>query len=81
MTAVTLHAQRLLMRPMSPFRFRTSHSFTSSLRTYSTQPPRGSNDAVKFWPFLVIIGLGFGGYAFLVKTRVENRTAPAKRLQ
>ncbi|KAI1780088.1 hypothetical protein F4818DRAFT_437379 [Hypoxylon cercidicola] len=76
--------QRLRRRPMSPFRFRTAPSSTiltsSSLRTYSTQPPRGPNNAVKFWPFLVIIGVGTAGYVFMIKSRAESRNAPVRRI-
>ncbi|KAI0176385.1 hypothetical protein GGR52DRAFT_571349 [Hypoxylon sp. FL1284] len=66
--------QRLLPRPLSPSRFRKAAAFSSStLRAYSSQPPTGSNNAVKFWPFLVIIGLGTAGYAMLIKSRAESR--------
>ncbi|KAI1208716.1 uncharacterized protein F4807DRAFT_461257 [Annulohypoxylon truncatum] len=81
MAGATVHAQRLLMRPVSPFRFQTSYSSTSSLRTYSTQPPRGSNNVVKFWPFVAIIGIGFASYAYMAKTRAAAKTAPMKKLQ
>ncbi|KAI1096121.1 hypothetical protein F5B19DRAFT_221341 [Rostrohypoxylon terebratum] len=81
MAGTTVHAQRLLMRPVSPFRFRTSHSSASSLRTYSTQPPRGSNNVVKFWPFAVIVAIGFGSYAYMAKARAAAKTAPYKGLR
>ncbi|KAK4128734.1 hypothetical protein N657DRAFT_37781 [Parathielavia appendiculata] len=42
-------------------------------RSYSSQgqppPPRGSNNQVKFWPFLIVIALGSGGYILLVNQR------------
>ncbi|KAI0851524.1 hypothetical protein F5Y00DRAFT_229994 [Daldinia vernicosa] len=67
----TACARRLLVRPASPFRF----------RTYSTQPPRGSNNTVKFWPFLAIIGLGTAGYVMLVRAKAASRNTPVRRLQ
>ncbi|KAI1454381.1 hypothetical protein F4805DRAFT_439863 [Annulohypoxylon moriforme] len=80
MASATVQTQRLLMRPISPFRFRTSHSSTSSLRTYSSQPPKGPNQAVKFWPFIAIIGIGFGSYAYMAKARAAAKTAPIKKI-
>ncbi|KAL7629242.1 bifunctional uridylate/adenylate kinase [Parahypoxylon ruwenzoriense] len=53
----------------------------SRRRLYSTQPPRGRNNAVKFWPFAAIIALGSGGYALMIRARAESRTAPARKLQ
>ncbi|KAI2640618.1 hypothetical protein GGS26DRAFT_539068 [Hypomontagnella submonticulosa] len=82
MAGTTSDTRRLLMRPASPSRFRTmlsSTTFTSSslslssLRTYSTQPPRGPNNSVKFWPFLAIIGIGTAGYVLMIRARAENR--------
>ncbi|KAI1143533.1 hypothetical protein F5Y05DRAFT_368931 [Hypoxylon sp. FL0543] len=80
MTATTAPTQRLLMRPAPPFRFRTPSS-AWPLRTYSTQPPRGPNNTVKFWPFIAIIGLGTAGYVFMVRSRAESRNAPVRRPQ
>ncbi|KAI1862138.1 uncharacterized protein JN550_010441 [Neoarthrinium moseri] len=40
-------------------------------RSYSSEPPKGSSSSIKFWPFLVIIALGTGGYAMVVKQRAE----------
>ncbi|KAI4868586.1 hypothetical protein F4820DRAFT_444998 [Hypoxylon rubiginosum] len=84
MAGITTDTQRLLRRPTSASWFRTAPSSaaltSSSLRTYSTQPPRGPNNAVKFWPFLVIIGLGTGGYVFMIKSRAESRNAPVRRI-
>ncbi|KAI1482800.1 hypothetical protein F4774DRAFT_369151 [Daldinia eschscholtzii] len=69
---VTVCARRLLVRPVSPFRFQTaSPSPSPSLRNYSTQPPRGSNNTVKFWPFIAIIGLGTAGYVSLVRAKAR----------
>ncbi|KAI0842185.1 hypothetical protein F5Y06DRAFT_259206 [Hypoxylon sp. FL0890] len=80
MAATTAHTQRLLMRPVPPFRFQNPSS-ASSLRTYSTQPPRGPNNTVKFWPFIAIIGIGSAGYVFMVRSRAETRNAPVKKMQ
>ncbi|KAI1827997.1 hypothetical protein F4861DRAFT_237412 [Xylaria intraflava] len=39
-------------------------------RTYSSQPPRRpSNNTVKFWPFLAIIVVGTGAFAYMSKSR------------
>ncbi|OTB08739.1 hypothetical protein M426DRAFT_316755 [Hypoxylon sp. CI-4A] len=78
MAFLTAESQRLLIRPVSPFRFQ---SYSSSLRSYSTQPPRGPNNAVKFWPFIAIIGLGTAGYVFMIRARAESRNAPVRRIQ
>lgn len=45
---------------------------SSTRRAYSSQPPPNPNpnQSVKFWPFLIIIAAGFGGYVFLVKRRI-----------
>ena len=43
-------------------------------RAYSSQPPKGQQK-VKFWPFALIIGAGFLGYAGLVNRRV-GKEAP-----
>ncbi|UPK90246.1 hypothetical protein LCI18_001181 [Fusarium solani-melongenae] len=44
-------------------------------RQYSSQPPK-RNDAVKFWPFLVVIGVGSLGYVGLVNRRKDMPTQP-----
>ncbi|KAI1768321.1 hypothetical protein GGR53DRAFT_462574 [Hypoxylon sp. FL1150] len=82
MAGITTNTRRLLRWPVSPSRFRTPATFTSSspLRTYSTQPPKGPNNAVKFWPFLAIIGLGTAGYVFLIKSRASSKNAPVRRV-
>ncbi|KAI8960116.1 hypothetical protein F5Y11DRAFT_330822 [Daldinia sp. FL1419] len=66
-----------LVRPASALRFRTA----ASLRAYSTQPPRDSNNTVKFWPFVAIIGLGTAGYVYMVRAKAASRNAPVRRLQ
>ncbi|KAI1470189.1 uncharacterized protein F4812DRAFT_421814 [Daldinia caldariorum] len=73
-------SRRLLMQPALPSRFRTATA-TPSRRSYSTQPPRDSNNTVKFWPFIAIIGLGTAGYVSLVRAKAANRTAPARKTQ
>ncbi|KAI1407853.1 hypothetical protein F5Y13DRAFT_173906 [Hypoxylon sp. FL1857] len=80
MAATTAQTQRLLMRPAPFLQFR-SPSSTSPLRTYSTQPPRGPNNTVKFWPFIAIIGIGTAGYILMIKSRADSRNAPVRRLQ
>ncbi|KAI1808378.1 UMP-CMP kinase [Daldinia bambusicola] len=70
MAGVTVGAsRRLLMQPALVSRFRTT---TPLLRHYSTQPPGGSNNTVKFWPFIAIIGLGTAGYVALVRAKAAN---------
>ncbi|KAL2694163.1 hypothetical protein Neosp_000737 [[Neocosmospora] mangrovei] len=44
-------------------------------RQYSSQPPK-RNDNVKFWPFLVVIGVGSLGYVGLVNRRKDMPTQP-----
>lgn len=49
---------------------RTSPSASQCIRSYSSQPPKPRrNDEVKFWPFLVVILVGTGGYVALVNRR------------
>jgi UMP-CMP kinase len=40
-------------------------SYSSGSQGKST-PPKGSNNQIKFWPFVVVIALGSGGYMLLV---------------
>ncbi|KAK7752699.1 bifunctional uridylate/adenylate kinase [Diatrype stigma] len=60
--------------------FRTSaasspvlRSARNTRRAYSTEPPRNTNN-VKFWPFLVIIAAGSGGYVLLANQRKDMST-------
>ncbi|KAI2614459.1 uncharacterized protein GGS25DRAFT_471817 [Hypoxylon fragiforme] len=66
-----------------PSRFRTWRSGTSfhpsPSRGYSAQPPRGPNNAVKFWPFAAIIAMGSAGYVLLARSRAESRNVSARR--
>ncbi|KAI1300295.1 uridylate kinase [Xylaria venustula] len=41
-------------------------------RSYSSQPPRGPNTTVKFWPFLAIIIVGTGAFAYVSNLRAEK---------
>ncbi|KAK7908094.1 UMP-CMP kinase [Apiospora marii] len=54
---------------------------SSARRAYSSQPPPNPNpnQSVKFWPFLIIIAAGFGGYVFLVKRRIEMPATDASK--
>ncbi|KAI1485944.1 hypothetical protein F5X96DRAFT_657477 [Biscogniauxia mediterranea] len=58
----------------------TSMGGRSRRAAYSTQPPprKRPNDAVKFWPFALVIAMGSGAYVMLARTRAENRYAPRK---
>jgi UMP-CMP kinase len=57
--------------PQSPSSFLRQQPLAQ--RSYSSgqahPPPRGSNNQVKFWPFLIVIALGSGGYILLVNRR------------
>ncbi|RSL56308.1 hypothetical protein CEP54_008897 [Fusarium duplospermum] len=44
-------------------------------RQYSSQPPK-RNDTVKFWPFLIVIGVGSLGYVGLVNRRKDMPVQP-----
>lgn len=48
-------------------------------RQYSSQPPK-RNDNVKFWPFLVVIGVGSLGYVGLVNRRKGELLATSTHL-
>ncbi|GAW25233.1 hypothetical protein SAMD00023353_0301560 [Rosellinia necatrix] len=48
-------------------------------RGYSSQPPRGSTATVKFWPFLAIIIVGTGAFAYVSKSRAGQGRAPIAR--
>ncbi|KAI0553534.1 hypothetical protein F4679DRAFT_423011 [Xylaria curta] len=51
----------------------------TSRRTYSSQPPRGSNATVKFWPFILVIIVGTGAFAYVSKSRAGQGRAPIAR--
>ncbi|KAI0456596.1 hypothetical protein F5B21DRAFT_143486 [Xylaria acuta] len=48
-------------------------------RTYSSQPPRGPNATVKFWPFIAVIIVGTGAFAYMSKSRAGQGRAPIAR--
>ncbi|GAW18147.1 hypothetical protein ANO14919_076210 [Xylariales sp. No.14919] len=50
-----------------------------SRRTYSSRSPRGPNTTVKFWPFLAIIIVGTGAFAYVSKSRAGQGRAPIAR--
>ena len=50
-------------------------SYSSGSHGKST-PPKGSNNQVKFWPFVVVIALGSGGYMLLIN-RQPSELPPA----
>ncbi|KAI0191593.1 hypothetical protein F4808DRAFT_443700 [Astrocystis sublimbata] len=58
---------------------RTS-AMISSRRTYSSGPPRrGNTEPVKFWPFLAVIAIGTGAFAYVSKQRAGQGRAPIAR--
>ncbi|KAI0533574.1 uridylate kinase [Xylaria digitata] len=53
---------------LSAIRAGARHSIIPQ-RAYSSQPPRGPNATVKFWPFLAIIIVGTGAFVYVSKSR------------
>ncbi|KAI0400547.1 uridylate kinase [Xylaria palmicola] len=49
-------------------------------RPYSSKPPRGPNTAVKFWPFLAIIVVGTGAFAYVSKSRSGRGKRERKKM-
>ncbi|KAI0018355.1 hypothetical protein F4780DRAFT_781507 [Xylariomycetidae sp. FL0641] len=45
----------------------------------STEPPKGQNNAIKFWPFLAIIALGTGAFMYVANTRDKSKNVPVAR--
>jgi UMP-CMP kinase len=43
-------------------------------RAYSSAPPPKSGSSIKFWPFAIIAGIGFAGYAGLAQNRRKDMT-------
>ncbi|KAI1200582.1 hypothetical protein F5X97DRAFT_293131 [Nemania serpens] len=67
MTTITTATRSLSMTARLPAL--TSGPATHQ-RTYSSRPPRGPNTTtVKFWPFLAIIVVGTGAFAYISKSR------------
>ncbi|KAI1497377.1 hypothetical protein F5X99DRAFT_397327 [Biscogniauxia marginata] len=89
--SMTTTTQRLLWRPTLELSARFQPTATTRRRIpsitslagrpYSTQRPKRSDNAVKFWPFLVIIAMGTGAYVLLARTRAENRYTSGRRPQ
>jgi UMP-CMP kinase len=46
-----------------------SYSSGSQGGQQTPPPPRSSNSQIKFWPFVVLIALGSGGYMLLINRR------------
>ncbi|GFP52513.1 hypothetical protein ACSS6W_003417 [Trichoderma asperelloides] len=41
-------------------------------RFYSSEPPRGGNSQIKFWPFFALFGLASAGYIQLANSRIKK---------
>lgn len=67
-TPLTTASFRTSSSPTSPI-FRSVRNNPPSRRAYSTEPPKSTGNQVKFWPFLVIIAAGTGGYVLLANRR------------
>ncbi|KFA72595.1 hypothetical protein S40288_09373 [Stachybotrys chartarum IBT 40288] len=72
------HVARHVAQPLRPacsssssLRLAARPAFRQQSRFYASQPPRSTNNQIKFWPFLVLIAVGSAGYAGLVKRRME----------
>ncbi|KAI3343055.1 hypothetical protein F4824DRAFT_129086 [Ustulina deusta] len=84
MTTVTTATTRSLLTTakLPATRARTGGS-KIPWRTYSSQPRRGPNTTVKFWPFLAIIVVGTGAFAYVSKSRAGQGTFgnPSRQIQ
>ncbi|KAI0101590.1 hypothetical protein GGR51DRAFT_529472 [Nemania sp. FL0031] len=79
MTTSTAAATRSLLTTRL-FSSRTSvGSLAVQRRPYSSRPPKGPNVTVKFWPFLAIIVVGTGAFAYVSKSRAGQGRAPIAR--
>ncbi|EFX01614.1 uridylate kinase ura6 [Grosmannia clavigera kw1407] len=56
---------------LSARRFYSSNSSSSPPPPPPPPPPSSPKQTIKFWPFIVVIALGFGGYAVLVNQRMN----------
>ncbi|KAJ1331459.1 UMP-CMP kinase [Microdochium nivale] len=56
-------------------------SISSFRRTYSSEQPKGNNAAVKFWPFVLVIVAGSGGYALMVNKKADAMTGTKQNSQ
>ncbi|KAH7035252.1 uridylate kinase [Microdochium trichocladiopsis] len=54
---------------------------SSFRRTYSSEAPKGNKAAVKFWPFVLVIVAGSGGYALLVNKKADAMHAAKQNPQ
>ncbi|KAI1736930.1 hypothetical protein F4680DRAFT_244282 [Xylaria scruposa] len=80
MTTLATAATRRLLTTARPSATRTSVSGSvTPRRTYSSQPPRGPNATVKFWPFILVIIIGTGAFAYVSKSRAGQGRAPIAR--
>jgi hypothetical protein len=50
-------------------------------RAYSSPPPPQSGSSIKFWPFAVIAGIGFAGYAGLAQNRRKGERSSEHTLE
>lgn len=66
-STTTASPRRAVTQSPSSFLRQQQRSYSSGSQGPKT-PPKNSNQ-VKFWPFLVIVACGFGGYAVLVNQR------------
>lgn len=75
-TTVSSNTTSRLIRATAQRQSRFS-SNSSARRTYSsTEPPKGNNAAVKFWPFVLVIVAGSAGYALLVNKKAGKSMEP-----
>ncbi|KAI1127941.1 uridylate kinase [Nemania abortiva] len=76
MTTSTAATTRSLLMTGRLLSTRTSTgSSATQQRPYSSRPPRGPNTTVKFWPFLAIIVIGTGAFAYVSKSRAGQGTS------
>ncbi|KAK3943627.1 uridylate kinase [Diplogelasinospora grovesii] len=84
-TSSTLRTSRIVQRaanlraPLLPIKTpRRFFNSSSSKRQQQTPPPpkKGQNEPVKFWPFLIVIALGSGGYVLLINRRKDMPATP-----
>ncbi|KAM7222135.1 uridylate kinase [Rhypophila decipiens] len=66
-------------RPIPSFRANSTRSYSSSSPPPPTPPRKKNPNELKFWPFLVVIALGSGGYILLANKRNGMPTLPPKK--
>ncbi|KAI0974451.1 hypothetical protein F4678DRAFT_376201 [Xylaria arbuscula] len=79
MTLTTISTRSLSATALPPAAKARVGGTTRPRRSYSSQPPRGPNTTVKFWPFLAIIIVGTGAFAYVSKSRAGQGRAPIAR--